>query len=130
MKTAAFSIPCNTLIKECQGSVGVGHETPLFDELGEHLGLHQHGVELVVVAVSRLEEADLVEELVAVGGSHRRRRRDRLQELAVTSQRLHKEVEKSFSNLHLKLELLSLHLEDQKVLFNLWTKVYFSNPHS
>ena len=44
-------LPVHALVEEGQGCVGVGHEGPLFNELGKHLSSHQNSVKLVVVAV-------------------------------------------------------------------------------
>jgi hypothetical protein len=43
----------HALVEEGERRVGLGHEGPFFDELGEHLRLHEHPVKLVVIAVPR-----------------------------------------------------------------------------
>jgi hypothetical protein len=47
----------HALVEEGERRVGLGHEGPFFDELGEHLRLHEHPVKLVVIAVPRAQEA-------------------------------------------------------------------------
>ena len=49
----------DTLVEESEAGVDVAREAALLDEPREHLGLHQHVVELVVGAVARTEKRAL-----------------------------------------------------------------------